>query len=225
MNLQFGHNSGNFRCETFLIPMKTLLAQIESFPTKEGNDVDCDLDQQFIEDAPEHGRWGVWTCFVFGMRYILPKVVDINDKPMMIIRDLSPRRYLRASEEEREKSKALYQAITWYSHEPRSRSIFKCVPLPENIQDPQDVDLMLSEDGIVVREEVRHRKTCVSTAARLMRLVCRASQAAHSFTCSPSDELSPKNDRLTGFVRVVYSPRFILPNSSVNRCWVVGVVA
>jgi len=161
LNVQFFPDARNFRCDTFLIPTKTLLAQIESLPTKEGNDVDWDLyGLQFFEDVPEHGRWDhVWSCFVFGMRYLLPSVVHLHGKPMMIIRDLSPRRCLRASEEEREESNALYQAMaavmtrTRGPHELRSRSILKCVPLPESIRNPQHVKLMLSEDGIVVYEE------------------------------------------------------------------------
>jgi hypothetical protein len=162
MNLHFSNTPGVFRCETFLIPTKTLLAQIESLPTKEGKDVDWDLyGLQFIEDVPEHGRWDVWTCFVFGMRYIQPRVVGLRGKPMMIIRDISPRRYLRASEEEREESNALYQVMRRGPYEPHSRSILKCVPLPESIRDPHHLKLMISEDGIVVFEEVRHRKTCV----------------------------------------------------------------
>jgi hypothetical protein len=46
------------------------------------------------------------------MRHILPNIIYLNFQPMMIIRDLSPRRCLRASEEEREKSNALHQAMT-----------------------------------------------------------------------------------------------------------------
>jgi hypothetical protein len=154
MNIQLSDDSGVFRSETFLIPTKTLLAQIDSLPTKEGNDVDWDLyDLPFIEDVTEHGRWDVWTCFVFGMRYILPRAVGLHGKPIIIIRDLSQRRCLRASEEEREESNTLYQAMGRGSYEPRSRSILKCVPLPESIRDAQHVRLMISEDGIVVFEQ------------------------------------------------------------------------
>jgi hypothetical protein len=229
MNIQLSDDSGVFRSETFLIPTKTLLAQIDSLPTKEGNDVDWDLyDLPFIEDVTEHGRWDVWTCFVFGMRYILPRAVGLHGKPIIIIRDLSQRRCLRASEEEREESNTLYQAMGRGSYEPRSRSILKCVPLPESIRDAQHVRLMISEDGIVVFEQVRRRKTCVFIAARLMRLGCRETpwRATHWFICSLSDELSlNRNDRFTVFVRVVYSPRFISPSSSVKCCWAVCVVA
>lgn len=159
MNLQYLHPSGVFRCDTFLIPTKTLLTQIESLPTKEGNDVDWDLyNLQSVEDVPGHNRWGVWTCFAFGMRHILPTVVRLHGKPKMIIRDLSPKRRLRASEEEREESNALYQAMTRGPYEPRPRSILKCVPLPESIRVPQHVNLMISEDCIMVLEEVRHRR-------------------------------------------------------------------
>ena len=157
LNLEI--NSGVNRYATFLIPTKTLLAQIESLPTKEGNDVDWDLyGLQFIEDVPIHGRWDQWTCFVFGMRYILPSVVGFHGKKMIVIRDLSPRRRLRASDKEREESNKLHHAMTRGPHKPRSRSITKFVPLPESIRYPQHV--MISEDGIVIYE-VRHRKTCL----------------------------------------------------------------
>ncbi|KAI9461007.1 hypothetical protein BJY52DRAFT_245215 [Lactarius psammicola] len=110
MNLRSVDDREVLRCETFLIPAKALLGQIESLLIREGHDVDWGSDSpQLIEHAPGHGVWDVWTCFVFGMRYILPRVVHLRGKPMIIIRDLSPRRCLRASEEEREQSNKLYQ--------------------------------------------------------------------------------------------------------------------
>ncbi len=188
MNFQFMDH----RCETVLIPAKAFLGQIESLPIQEGHDADWGSDgPQPIEHVPGDISWDVWTCFVFGMRHILPRVVRLYGKPMMIIRDLSPRRYLRASEEEREESNELYQAMTRGPSESYCpRSILKRVPLPESIRDPEDVKLMISEDGIVALE-VRHRKTCVLIAARLMRLGCREtpSRAAHSFICSRSDSV------------------------------------
>ncbi|KAI9461008.1 hypothetical protein BJY52DRAFT_1415680 [Lactarius psammicola] len=153
MNLQFVDDREVLRCETFLIPAKALLGQIESLPIKDRHDVDWGSYAQLIEHVPGHGGWDVWTCFVFGMRYILPRVVHLRGKPMIIIRDLSPRRCLRASEEERMESNALCHAITRGPCESYPRSILKCIPLPESIRDPQHVSLMISEDGIVVLDE------------------------------------------------------------------------
>ncbi|KAH9064345.1 hypothetical protein EDB87DRAFT_1785862 [Lactarius vividus] len=208
MNLQLYYIwEGLFECKTVLIPTKTLLGQIENCLIKDRYDVDWEsCGPQIMEHLPEHGIWDVWTCFVFGMRYIQPRVDHLRGNLMMIVRDIHPRRCLRASEEEREQSNALYQSarMTWSPDESYPRSILKCAPLPESIQDPRNVKLMISEDGIVVRE-VRHRKTCVFIAARLMRLDCREtlSRAKYSFICSRSDELSLDGNRLTGFVRVI----------------------
>ncbi|KAI9445328.1 hypothetical protein H4582DRAFT_909672 [Lactarius indigo] len=153
MNLQFMDNWRLFQRETFLIPAKTLLGQIESLPM-EGQDVDWEsYGSQFLEHVPLHGGWDVWTCFVFGMRHIIPRVIRLRGKPVIAIRDLSPRRCLRASEEERAESDALHQAMTRDSRESYPRSILKCVPLPESIRNPQDVNLMISEDAIVVLDE------------------------------------------------------------------------
>jgi len=73
----------------------------------------------------------------------------------MIIRDFCPRRCLRASKEEREESNALYDlelsGIRRPSHD--LHSMMKSVRLPENIQNPLNVHLMISEDGIVVLEQ------------------------------------------------------------------------
>ncbi|KAH9039935.1 hypothetical protein EDB84DRAFT_1024476 [Lactarius hengduanensis] len=153
MNLQ---RIDNWRLEgeTILIPAKTLLGQIESLLIKETHDVVWEsYASRFLERVPLHGGWDVWTCFVFGMRHIRPRVIRLHGKPMMVVRDLSPMRFLKASEEEREESNALYQAMTWGSHMSYPRSILKCVPLPESIRNPQDVNLMISEDGIVVLDE------------------------------------------------------------------------
>ena len=173
MNLQYFDDRDVYQCDTSLIPTKTLLAYIESLPIKEGHDVDWDLYGPLLsERVPGHGEWDVWTCFVFGMRHILPRVVYLRGMPMMIIRDLCRRRCLRASKEERKESDALYQMLPWGTyHESYPRSILKSVPLPENIEDPLDVDLMISEDGIVVLEKVCHRTACVFIVARLMPLV------------------------------------------------------
>jgi len=57
---------------------------------------------------------------------------------------------MRASKEEREESNALHQAMG--AKEPYPRSIVKSVPLPRSIKDSSDVDLMISEDGIVALE-------------------------------------------------------------------------
>jgi hypothetical protein len=63
---------------------------------------------------------------------------------------------MTASEEEREESNALHQAMG--TKEPYPRSIVKSVPLPRSFKDNSDIDLMISEDGIVAYE-VRFTKT------------------------------------------------------------------
>jgi hypothetical protein len=161
MNLQFSDNRRVYVSETSLIPTKTLLGFIDNLPIEEGHDIGWDIYGPLLsERAPGHGRWDVWTCFVFGMRYILPRVVFLQGKPMVIIRDLCPRRYLRASKEELKESNMLYKALTGgTSHNSHPRSILKSVPLPESIRGPRNVKLMICEDGIVVREQVRNKKT------------------------------------------------------------------
>ena len=161
MNVQFSDDRRAYFCETSLIPTKTLLGYIDKLLIKEKHDVDWDLYGTLLRQiAPGHGRWDVWTCFVFGMRYILPRVVFLGGKPMAIIRDLCPRRYLRANKEDLKESNRLYTVLmNDNNHESYPRSILKSVPLPESIGGLQSVKLMISEDGIVVREPVRHRKT------------------------------------------------------------------
>ena len=163
MNVQFFDEQEVYLCETSLIPTKSLLGYMGSRPIKEGHDVDWESYSPLLsERVPGHGRWDVWTCFVFGMRYILPRVVYLHGKPMVIIRDLSPRRCLRASKEERKESNALYQVMMGGPRRKSyPRSILKCVPLPESIEDPLNMNLMISEDGIVAIEEVCPEKTCV----------------------------------------------------------------
>ncbi|KAH8982610.1 hypothetical protein EDB92DRAFT_1893833 [Lactarius akahatsu] len=154
MNLQRVDNWGHLEGETILIPTKTLLGQIESLLIKERHDVVWgSYGSHFLERVPLHGGWDVWTCFVFGMRHIIPRVIRLHGKPVMVVRDLSPTRFLKASEEEREESNALHQAMTRGSRMSYPRSILKCAPLPESIRNPQDVNLMISEDAIVVLDE------------------------------------------------------------------------
>ena len=159
MNLQFFDDRNDYLCETSLIPTKPLLRYIESLPYKEGgHDVNWGYyGPLFTESVPGHSRWDIWTCFVFGMRYIVPRIIYIRGKPMMIIRDFCAKRYLRASKEEHKKSNALYKALTaGPRRKPYLHSILKSVPLPESIEVLHNVKLMISEDGIVVLEEVRH---------------------------------------------------------------------
>jgi hypothetical protein len=156
----------------YLIPAKTLLGQTESLLSVEGLDVEWETHgPQLVEYVPEHKRWDEpWPHVVFGMRYVLPRVVSLEGKPKILIRDLSPRRCLRASKEEREESDALYEATAWPSNrtgKPRPRSILTCVPLPENIEPNWNTRLLISEDGIVVVENVR--ETYVFRAAQLIR--------------------------------------------------------
>lgn len=193
MNVQFFDNQDVHMSETSLIPTKTLLEFIESCPIKEGHDVDWESYGRLLgERVPNHGYWDIWTCFVFGMRYIVPRVVYLNFKPMVIIRDLSPRRCLRASEGERKESNALDQVMTGdRRRKSYPRSILKCVPLPESIENPLTVNLIIGEDGIVALEKVRHRKTYIFVATRLMRLTYRQTppwaRARQSFIFSRSD--------------------------------------
>ena len=159
---------------TFLIPVKALLRQIESLPPEEGPDVQWGLHNpwQHIEPVLEqHKGWdNSLPYFVFGMRHVLPEVLNLDGKPSIVIRDLSPRRCLRASEEERKKSEALYEAIrvittrdptltrSTGTHKPIPRSILKSVPLPEDIVPHWSLRFLMSEDGIVILENVR--ETC-----------------------------------------------------------------
>ena len=104
------------------------------------------------------------------MRHVLPEVLNLDGKLSIIIRDLSPRRCLRASEEERKKSEALYEAIRVITTrdptltrrtgtpKPIPRSILKSVPLPEDIVPHWSLRFLMSEDGIVILENVR--ETC-----------------------------------------------------------------
>ena len=82
-------NFGNGR--TFLIPMKSFLGHIKSLLVKEVLDVDWEVHgPEFIEHLPVYNEWNISTPFVFGMRYITPRVT-LFDKPMIVIRDLSQR--------------------------------------------------------------------------------------------------------------------------------------
>ena len=82
-----------------------------------------------------------------------------DDRRVTIVRDLCPRRYMRASEEEREESNALYKDIG--SKEPYPHSTVKSVPLPRSFKDISDIDLLISEDSIVALE------ACLTKTMRL----------------------------------------------------------
>ena len=147
---------------TFLIPVKALLKQIESLPTEDGPDVQWGpyYPWQHVEYVPEHIRWvSTLPYFVIGMRHVVHDVLNLDGKPSIIIRDLSPRRCLRASEEERKKSEALYEAIpvtTTHRTGPIiPRPILKCVPLPEDIVPHSSLKFLMSEDGILIVKDVR----------------------------------------------------------------------
>jgi len=136
------------RSETFLMPASALLRHIED--TETGRDIRWESWSPATSVVPLQGRWSLYTCFVFGQRHILPKAVHRDDRRVMIVRDLCPRRYARASEEERDESNALHQAMG--AKEPYPRVIVKSVPLPRSVKNSSDVDLMISEDGIVAIE-------------------------------------------------------------------------
>ena len=147
--------------ETFLIPASALLKHVRD--TEIGRDILWESWSPATSVVPlQAGRWSVYTCFVFGTRHILPKAAHRDDRRVMIVRDLCPKRYMRASEEELEESNALHQAMG--TKEPYPRSIVKSVPLPRSFRDNTDIDLMISEDGIVALE-VRYTKLCVFMAA------------------------------------------------------------
>jgi len=157
---------------TYLIPAKAFLRQIEILPLEEGLDVEWEAhDPQLIENIPEHQSWDEsWPYVVFGMRYVFPGVVNLDGKPNILIRDLSPRRCLRASKEEREESDALYEATARPASrtgEPNPRSILTCVPLPENIVPNWNTRFLISEDGIVVLELEEDRDTTAEGPAVL----------------------------------------------------------
>ena len=146
--------------ETFLVLASTLFGHINgSNIGEEGRDIQWESwGPRSV--APLQPRWNVYTCFVFGMRHILPRAVLRDDTYLMVVRDLCPRRFIRASEEEREESNALHQAMG--SKEPYPRSIIKCVNLPRSIS--PSADLMISEDGILALE-VRCMMVCISMTA------------------------------------------------------------
>jgi hypothetical protein len=166
---------------TYLISSKALLRQIESYdlPLEEELDVLWNVrGPQLIELFPEYKGWDVessWPYSVFGMRYILPCVAGLQDGGIskVLIRDLSPRRCLRASKEEREESDALYGVTPWPSSRtcrPNPRSTLTRVPLPGNINLNGDTRFLISEDGIVVVETVRetlHFHSCATNTISL----------------------------------------------------------
>jgi hypothetical protein len=153
--IAFHVSRGTPRSETFLMPASALLKHNSDPET--GRDIQWESWSPATSVVPFQARWSVYTCFVFGMRHILPKAVhDRDDRRVMVVRDLCPRRYMRASEEEREESNALYEEMG--TKEPYPRSIVKSVPLPRNFKDNSDIDFMISEDGIVALE-VRFTKS------------------------------------------------------------------
>jgi hypothetical protein len=157
------------RSETFLMPASALLRYIRDTDTEMGRDIQWESWSPAANIVTFQGRWTVYTCFVFGKRHVSPKTAFRDRRRVIIVRDLCPRRYMRASEEEREESNALHRAMG--AKEPYPRSIVKSVPLPGSIKDSSDVDLMISEDGIVALE-VRCNMA-ISVAARLMPWGCR----------------------------------------------------
>jgi hypothetical protein len=139
---------GTPHSETFLMPASTLLRHIRD--TEIGHDILWESWSPATSIVPHQGPWSVYTCFVFGMRHILPMAAHRDDRRVIVVRDLCPRRYIRASEEEREESNALHQVMG--IKEPYPHWIVKSVPLPRSFKDKTDIDLMISEDGIVALE-------------------------------------------------------------------------
>ena len=148
------------RGATFMIFAKALLRQIQSLPHDEGLDVEWEVHgPQLIELVQGQSRhYERWPFPVFGTRYVLPGIG--GGRPEILIRDLSPRRYLRASKEERKESDALYEASAWPNTgnrncKPNPRSILTRVPLPRDIIMNRHTRFCLSEDGIIIVEKVR----------------------------------------------------------------------
>ena len=170
-NLRRFHR-GDSRSETFLIPARTLLEHVGDITTGgEKRDIEWEeWGSSYAEPVRRHGQWPTYSCFVFGMRHVLPLTASRDDRRVMIVRDLCPRRCMRASEEERNESNALHRALGYEG--PYPRSVVKCVPLPTSIKESSEVDLMISEDGIIILE-VRRVLVCVFMATRLMPLGCR----------------------------------------------------
>ena len=143
----------------FLIPVKSFLGQIKNLLVKEVLDVDWEFHgPEFIDHLPVFNEWDISTPFVYGMRYIAPTVIHF-DKPMIVIRDLSQRRCLRASNEERDESDVIYKEMTWSGFRetaPYPRGILKRVPFPESFGVYPNAMLFISEDNIVVIKNVRH---------------------------------------------------------------------
>jgi hypothetical protein len=179
---------GDSRNETFLIPAKALLGHVGDLAVgSEGRDIEWEgWGLSCAELVRHHPAWDIWTCFVFGMRHVLPRAAVRDDRRVMIVRDLCPRRYMKASEEERDESEALYREMGYEGRYPRS--IVKCVPLPSTIGESSRVRLMMGEDGIIVIE-VRRMRVCVLMAARLTLLGCRMAmkRERNIFICSHSD--------------------------------------
>jgi hypothetical protein len=114
MITMYSHPLDDWGNEMFLIPAKTLLGQIENFPTKEGLDAEWEVHgPQLIENIPGHvPSIDSLSYFVSGIRYLLPQVVHLDGRPKIVIRDRSPRRYQRESKEEHEESDSHYDEIT-----------------------------------------------------------------------------------------------------------------
>jgi len=148
-------DSGN---ETFLIPARTLLEHVGDITTwGEKRDIEWEeWGSSYAEYVCRHGQWPTFSCFVFGMRHVLPMAEFRDDRWVMIVRDLCTRRCMSAREEERNESNALHQALGWEGQYPRS--IVKRVPLPTSIRKSSKVNLMISEDGIIVLEADETKK-------------------------------------------------------------------
>ncbi|KAI0271411.1 hypothetical protein BC834DRAFT_441182 [Gloeopeniophorella convolvens] len=141
-----------FRSKTFLMPTNALLKSIsESTAVEEGRDIEWGAwGQQCVEHFPAHGQWSAYTCFVYGMRYVLPQVATWRSKSAMLVRDFSLTRYRRTGQDERQESEKLYPQLGM--GEPYPRSTVKCVLLPAGIKGASRAHLMVSEDGIVALE-------------------------------------------------------------------------
>ncbi|VDC01916.1 unnamed protein product [Peniophora sp. CBMAI 1063] len=109
--------------------------------------LDARLWTQTAVHLPEHGRWSVWVCFVYGMRYVHPTVIQDEDgKYYISIADFHEvrRKVARAEQEDSEEKSQMIQPVR--------------LLLPEALQNASNrsMSVMISEDGIVLLSRDLH---------------------------------------------------------------------
>lgn len=106
-----------------------------------GDILDTDHWHRASMYLPEHGMWNVWVCFVYGMRYVHPRLLGDEDDELCVgMMDFhKTRRRLGALQEGEEGSDAqMIKPVT--------------VALPKELQSEESrfLAVMISEDSIVV---------------------------------------------------------------------------